>query len=394
VLEGLKIVELATYIAAPSAAGLLADWGAEVVKVEPPAGDPSRRSLADFLPPGSGAPMFELDNRGKQAVVLDITRPEGREALGRLLAAADVFLTNVRPGALKRAGLDFETLHALHPAMIYASVTGYGLTGPGADLPGFDGAVFWARAGVGALTAPKGSDPFPIRTGMGDHVTGLGLVAAILAAVVERTRTGQGRLVEASLLRAGVYAIGSDMAVQLRLGRLASTRPRQEAIEPLSNFYQSSDGRWILVMPRNDFHKLAEAIERPELPTDPRFDHGRRRAQNSRDLVEALDEAFSRLTFEEISRRLDAADIIWSPVQRPADVAADPLAEAAGCFVDQLDGEGGTVRLPAGPVRFSGAEEGPKPSAPKLGEHTRSVLAAVGYSDAEIEALIASGAAG
>lgn len=231
-LRDLRVIELATYIAAPGAAGIMADWGADVIKIESPDGDPMRGFFDTLGSDQAANPVFELDNRGKRSVVLDIRTPAGRDAAKALVRDADIFLTNVRPAGLARAGLDYDSLKAVNPRLIYCSLTGYGLEGPDADRPGMDVAAFWSRAGVGAITAPKGAEPFPIRTGMGDHVTSLATVAAVLAAVHERQRTGVGRLVETSLLRTGVYAIGSDMAIQLRFGKLASTRPRREAVQP------------------------------------------------------------------------------------------------------------------------------------------------------------------
>ena len=395
-LEGLKVVELATYIAAPGAAGVMADWGAEVIKIESPAGDPMRRFLAN-VSDIQGSPPFDLDNRGKRSIVLDIGKPAGREAAIKLALGADIFLTNVRPAALKRAGLDFETLHAKAPALIYCSITGYGLVGPDADKPGFDTAAFWARTGVASLTAPKGVEPFPIRTGMGDHTCSLATISAILAAVYERGKTGKGRLVETSLIRAGAYAIGSDLAVQMKLGRIASTRPRNQAVEPLTNFFKTSDGNWLCVLPRNggsDWPQLAAAVGQPELATDPRFSSGKARREHKAELVAALDDAFGRFTLEQASERLDEADMVWSPVQTPAQFVADVQAQAAGCFVQVPDGHGGHFASPASPARFPGADDGPKGPVPGLGEHTRAVLAELGYGSAEVEGMIAAAAAG
>jgi crotonobetainyl-CoA:carnitine CoA-transferase CaiB-like acyl-CoA transferase len=396
VLEGLKVVELATYIAAPGAAGIMADWGAEVTKIESPIGDPLRRFFDALSDGHDGNPVFELDNRGKRSIVLDIGRPEGRDAALRLAAEADVFLTNVRGAALKRAGLDFETLHALNPRLVYCVVTGYGLKGPDADKPGFDVTAFWARSGVAALTAPKGIDPFPLRTGQGDHTCSLAVVSGILAALFERGRTGQGRLVETSLMRSGVYAIGSDMSIQLRLGRIASTRPRDQAINPLSNYFKTGDGHWVCFNPRDgarDWTELTRAVGHPELAADPRFAKARDRRTNAAALVGALDAAFAALTLAEAAQRLDEADLVWAPVQTLAECAADPQAEAAGCFVETPNPRGGSWRAPAAPVRFPGADDGPKGPAPSLGQHTREVLAQAGYSVDEIEGLLASGAA-
>jgi crotonobetainyl-CoA:carnitine CoA-transferase CaiB-like acyl-CoA transferase len=395
-LEGLKVVEFATYIAAPGAAGIMRDWGADVVKVEPPGGDPIRGFFDSIGHESASNPVFELDNRGKQGVVLDIAKPEGREAMVRLVRGADIFLTNVRPGALKRAKLDYETLKAENPRLIYCSVTGYGLEGAEADKPGFDVASFWSRSGVAGLTVPKGSEPFPIRTGMGDHVTSLSTVAAILAAVVERTRTGAGRLVETSLLRTGVYAVGSDMAIQLRFGRVASNRPRHDAVNPLANFFQTKDGRWLCLVPRQgskDWPPLAKALGLEALLADERFTGAKARRLNGPALVAALDAAFAALSFEAAAARLDAADMVWSPVQRAAEVANDPQAEAAGCFVETPDGKGASFRAPAAPARFPGADDGPKGPAPRKGEHTDVVLTSLGYSADEIAALRAVGAA-
>ena len=395
-LEGLKVVEFATYIAAPGAGGIMADWGAEVVKIEPPGGDPIRGFFDSIGHVSDVNPVFELDNRGKQGVVLDITKPEGREAVVKLVRGADVFLTNVRPGALKRARLDYETLKGENPRLIYCSVTGYGLQGPDADKPGFDGASFWCRSGVAGLTVPKGSEPFPIRTGMGDHTTSLATAAAILAAVVERTRTGVGRLVETSLIRTGVYAVGSDMAIQLRFGRVASNRPRADAINPIGNFYRTRDGRWISLVPRQgskDWPPLAKALGLEAMLADERFAGAKARKTNAPAFVAALDAAFAAIDYDEAARILDAIDMVWAPVQRAADVAADPQAEAAGCFVNTPDGQGAAFRAPAAPARFPGADDGPKGPAPGLGEHTDTVLGALGYTAAEIAGMRESGAA-
>ena len=394
-LSGLKVVELATYVAAPGAGAMLADWGAEVIKVEGPAGDPARQFFSDSGAGDTNNPMFALDNRGKRSVVIDYGLPQGREALLRLLGDADVFLTNVRPGALKRARLDFDTLHEVFPSLIYASVTGYGLQGPDADKPGFDIASFWSRAGVGRITAPKGQEPFPIRTAMGDHICSLATVAALLAAVVERTRTGAGQLVDSSLLHTCVYAIGSDMAVQLHYGKLASTKSRSEVINPVSNFFRTSDGRWICLVPRQgerDVVAVCRAAGRPELAEDERFNRRNRRA-NAALMVAELDAAFARLSYAEAAERLDAEDVPWAPMQTPAEVVADPQARAAGCFTEVPDGSGGVFASPAGPARFNGADVSPVSAPPHLGEHTEMVLREAGYTDAEIDELRASGAA-
>lgn len=395
-LQGLKVVEFASYIAAPGAAGVLADWGAEVVKVERPDGDPMRHVFGDARNEVAGNPTFGLDNRGKRGIVLDIGKVDGRRALARLAAGADVFLTNVRPAALKRAGLDADTLRASDPRLIYAMVTGYGLDGPEAARPGFDVTAFWSRAGVAHMHAPKGADPFILRTGVGDHTTSLATVSAILAALYERERTGLGRVVQTSLLATGVYTVGSDLAVQLAFGKLASNRPRSAPFDPLANFYRSRDGHWFVINMRgasNDWALVCGTLGREELLADERFATGRARRLNSAALVAELDQSFGGLDFDAIAARLDAADLVWAPVQSPAQVADDPQAAAAGAFVQVADGDGGVYRSPAAPAVFPGVAAPVRPAAPRLGEHTRQVLSEIGYSAEEIETMIGSGAA-
>lgn len=395
-LKGLKIVDFSAYIAGPGAACILGDWGAEVIKVERPGGDSMRHVFGDHNTDLGANPIFDLDNRGKRGIVLDITQPEGRDALAKLAATADVFLTNVRPVSLKRYGLDDATLRAAAPRLVYAVITGYGLEGPEAHKPGFDVTAFWARAGVANMMAPKGTDPFMLRTGFGDHTTSLATVSAILAALYEREKTGVGRLVQTSLLATGVWAVSSDLAVQLKFGRLASNRPRSNPVNAMSNFYRSADDRWFIHNPRGasgGWEKFCEVAGCPELVADERFATGKARRQNAQPLTEVFDAAFSALTFDEIARRLDAADLVWSAVQTPAEVAADPQVAAAGCFIDVEDGQGGAFRSPAAPARFPGADATLRPRAPRLGEHTREVLAELGYGEAAIEAMMRAGSA-
>ena len=395
-LEGLKVVEFATYVAGPSAAAMLSDWGAEVIKVESGRGDPTRRTF-EGMTHLEGNPVFEFENHGKRGVVLDIVKPAGREALLRILDDADVFITNVRPGALKRARLDYDSLKDRLPRLVYVAVTGYGLQGEGADIPAFDAAAFWSRGGVGGAFTPRGHEPPPCRPGMGDAVCALSTVSATLAAVVERQATGHGRLVETSLIRAGVYAIGWDMSIQLKWGRLASQRTRKEVLDPISNYFKTADGRWVGVFPRDgrdEFAHVLKALDLERLADDPRFADARARAKHVAELVEALDEGFARLTLAEVGPRLTAADMIWDPLNAPRDTVEDPLAIEAGCFVEITDADGVTFRQPASPARFPGADDGPKRPAPKLGQHTREVLAEAGYAADEIERLIAEGAAG
>jgi crotonobetainyl-CoA:carnitine CoA-transferase CaiB-like acyl-CoA transferase len=395
-LERLRVVEYATYIAAPGAGGIMADWGADVIKVEPPGGDPIRQFFASVGVEREGNPVFDMDNRGKRGMVLDTAQEAGRNALLKLIDRADVFLTNVRPGGLKRAGLDHETLLKRCPRLIYATVTGYGLEGPDADRPGMDSASFWARSGLAAMFSPKGGEPIALRTAFGDHVASLATAAGVLAAVYERNATGKGRLVEASLLRAAHYAASSDLALQHGIGRVSSNKPRAQAPQPLINFFKTADDHWISLLTRQgegDWPKLTRALGVEALANDHRFTTARARRENAQALIALLDEAFARRPLAEVAASLDAEEMIWSPVLTPREAASDPQALAAGCVVQTPKHDGGAMNAPAGPVRFPGADDGPNGPSPRMGEHTRAVLAELGYTDVEIDALYASGAA-
>lgn len=395
-LKGLRIVEYATYVAAPGAAGIMADWGADVIKVEPPGGDPIRLFFSSLGVQEEANPVFDMDNRGKRGIILDTAQQGGRDALLRLIDQADVFLTNVRPGGLKRAGLDHETVLKRRPSLIYATLTGYGLEGPDADRPGMDQAAFWARSGLAAMFRPKGGDPVQLRTAFGDHVASLAIVSAVMAALYERMHTGKGRLVDASLLRVAHYVGSSDLAIQHTRGRIASNRARKDVPNPIINSFKTGDGRWLSLLARQgekDWPKLARALGLEALIDEPRFANNRARRENGAELVAILDEKFAAKTMAEIAAALDAEEMIWAPMLSATEAINDPQAIAAGCVVQTPTHDGGMMNAPGGPVRFPGADDGPKGASPRPGEHTRAVLAEFGYSDAEIDALYASGAA-
>ncbi|TAJ71901.1 MAG: CoA transferase [Phenylobacterium sp.] len=388
-LEGLKVVEMATWVAGPSAAAVLADWGAEVVKVESPIGDATRVYYPD-TPENPGNPIFTNENRGKKGVLLDISRPEGRHALKALLRQADIFITNVRPGSMKRLGLDYESLKPEMPNLIYGAVTGYGLVGPEADTPAFDMTAFWTRSGVAHATIPPDQEPFASRPGFGDHVTALATVSAILAALHERHSTGRGRLVETSLLRAGAYAISWDLAIQLRFGEVVTAQPRDERPGPMSGFFRTKDDRWLLLLPRtlDCFTNLMIALDRPEILAEPRYDPPVTDMDTVREIRAVVDEAFARMTLAEVGERLTAGDLAWAPMGTLAELAEADFARDAGCFEVVDDGWGVPCRVPASPARFpEGAPPVSRP-APKLGEHTREVLEAAGLTAAEIDAVL------
>jgi crotonobetainyl-CoA:carnitine CoA-transferase CaiB-like acyl-CoA transferase len=383
-LEGIRVVELAAWVAGPAAGGVLAEWGADVVKVEPPGGDPQRRVFQAIGVEVGAAPPFELDNRGKRSVTLDLQTDDGRRVMEGLLATADVFLTNLRRDALERLGLDHARLRARYPRLVYAQVSGYGLDGPDRDRPGYDIGAFWARSSMAAAHVPPGTPPPALRSAIGDHTTAITTVAGIMGALFERERTGEGRLVSTSLLRTGLYCMGWDIGIFLRFGRIQSARPRERHPAPLLNCYQAADGKafWLIGL-EQDRHwpGLIAAIGRPDLAEDPRFTNARTRAKESEALIAVLDEMFSTRTREEWAVAFDAHDVWWAPVNTIADVVVDPQAVAAGGFVDMPvdDGEE-PYRAVASPVDFDG--QGHRPGrVPTPGEHTDEVLAELGLAE-------------
>jgi crotonobetainyl-CoA:carnitine CoA-transferase CaiB-like acyl-CoA transferase len=377
-LRGFRIVELAIWVAGPSAAGTLADWGADVIKIESPQGDPQRQIFGALgFAAQTGVPPFEIDNRGKRSVVIDLATPAGRERLDGVLATADAFVTNLRPAALARLALDHESVLARFPRLVYGSLTGYGLDGPDRDRAGYDAGAFWARSGMAHTFVPPGQLPPALRAGMGDHITGMTLAAGVLAKLLERERTGSGGLVATSLLRAGMYAIGWDFGVQLRFGRRERTRARHESRTPLTNSYLAADGKgfWLICL-EADRHwpNLVVAVERPDLLIDQRFVDATSRLANSVELVAELDVVFATRPYDEWAERFDASDVWYSPINSLADAIADPQVIASGGIIEMAPRDGEEpYRAIASPVDFDGRRRRPGP-VPLLGEHTAEVL--------------------
>jgi len=395
-LEGVRVVELGAWVAGPGAGGILADWGADVVKLEPPEGDPARnfgRMLGGDLPVN---PVFELDNRGKRSVALDLSDERGVDAAQRLVAGADVFLTNLRPAALGRVGLGPDETTTRHPALVYAIITGYGLEGPEAERGAYDIAAFWARAGIAeSLRAPGGPLPFQ-RGGMGDHTVAMTGAAMVSAALVARGRTGQGQLVSTSLLRQGVYTIGFDVNVALMWGRTLGIGTRETMYSPVLNNYRAGDGRsfWIVGL-EGDRHwpALARAVGHPEWITDPKFADAGGRAQHAGELIGRLDEIFAERPLADWAAAFaEEPELFWSPVNSIEDVVGDEQFHAAHSVVEVPD-EDGSLSMLATPVDFGGRPPVPRWRAPRLGEHTRQVLGEVGLDTEAVGSLVSDGVA-
>jgi crotonobetainyl-CoA:carnitine CoA-transferase CaiB-like acyl-CoA transferase len=377
-MEGVKVVELGVWVAGPAAGGILADWGADVIKIEPPTGDPARM-FGRMLGIDTGvSPPFEMDNRSKRSIVLDLTTPDGQATALELLSDADVFITNVRPGALRRIGLDFESVAARNTGLVYGLITGYGETGPDADRAAYDVAAFWARAGLAhLLTRPGDTPPFQ-RGGMGDHTAGMTLAAAVCAALVARARTGAGQLVTTSLYRQGAYTVSFDLNTFLLTGHSIAIGQRESMGNPCMNNYTAGDGRrfWIVGL-QGDRHwpALCRAVGRSDWLTDVRFDTGRSRAANAAELIAELDVIFATKPLDEWAKVFAGEpDFFWSPINSIEDVVADEQFHAAGGVVYVPDDDS-SVPMVATPADFHGTPWEPRSSAPALGEHTEEILA-------------------
>jgi crotonobetainyl-CoA:carnitine CoA-transferase CaiB-like acyl-CoA transferase len=380
-MEGVRVVELGVWVAGPATGGILADWGADVIKIEPPTGDPARmfgRMLGldiDVSPP------FEMDNRSKRSIVLDLTTDDDRATALELISGADVFVTNVRPGALRRLGFDFESLAAARPRLVYGLITGYGETGPDADRAAYDVAAFWSRGGLAhLLTRPGDTPPFQ-RGGMGDHMAGMTLAAAICAALLARDRTGTGQLVSTSLYRQGAYTVSFDLNTYLMAGQPIAIGQRESMGNPCMNNYAAGDGRrfWIVGLEaERHWPALCRAIGRTDWQTDPRYSSARARFINAVELIAALDQIFATKPLDEWAEIFAAEpDFFWSPINSIEDVVADEQFHAAGGMVDvpERSGGEGSVPMVATPADFHGTPWAPRSAAPKLGEHTEEILA-------------------
>ena len=395
-MEGVKVVELGVWVAGPAAGGILADWGADVVKIEPPGvGDPARlfkTMLGADLPFN---PIFEMDNRSKRSVVIDLANPDGLELALELIDDADVFLTNVRMAGLARLGLDPESLQKRNPRLIYCAVTGYGMEGPDADRAAYDIAAFWARSGIAASLTQPGSPPPFQRGGMGDHNAGLAAAAAVSAALFKREKSGEGQLVSTSLLREGIYTLSFDLSITCRFGVGVAVGNRTSMGNPCINNYQDKAGRWFWIVGlEGDRHwpPLCEVVGHPEWQQDPRFETAQARQQNAEELIGALDQIFATKTVAEWTPIFDAAkDFFWAPVQTTDEVVNDPQVLASGGLVDVPD-QGSTIKFPATPVDFHGTPWEVRAMAPEHGEHTEEILREIGRSDDQIAALRKKGA--
>ena len=391
-LDGVRVREIANWLAAPLGAAILADMGAAVIKVEPSGGE----AVRGFAAPGASASLlFGLYNRGKRGITVNLDHPDGRALVRQLAQGADVLIMNLTPARAERYGLTYPALSEANPRLIFAHLTGYGVHGPERERLGFDYAAFWARSGIMGIIGEEGAAPPMQRPGMGDHTTAVVIACGVLTALYERERSGRGQEINFSLLNSGLWVLATDIQMALVTGASLPRHNREAPPNPIWNTYLCADGRWVLlVMPQPDpyWPKVCAAIGRPELENDPRFDSLAARAANSAELVGILEQVFESAPLAEWGRKLDQHGVIWAPVQTLGEAVADPQARANGYFTTVDHPELGAYETLQSPFRFGRSTVTARGPAPELGQHTEEVLLEMGYSWEDIVALRERGA--
>lgn len=390
ILDGIRVLDVASFIAAPAAGTVMADFGAEVIKVEPVGtGDPLRYSLRG---PGYGqSPAHHewfVDNRNKKGIALDLKSEAGRDVLYRLCETADVFITNMPQGPRERLRIRYEDIGPLNDRLIYASVSAYGEMGPEAARTGFDSTALWARSGMMDLIKPSPDSP-PSRSlpGMGDHPTAVSLFGGIMLALYRRMASGKGGHVSTSLMANGAWGNALSIQAVLSGGEVANRPARENAASAVNNFYKSKDGRWfhlIMITGQARFPELAAALGRPEIVEDARFATPDARTENTHALIGELDVAFGRLTASEIREALNRGGFTFGETHPISDVVHDEQYRASGAFRRNKDPRGGAEYVVDTPIFVDGEDKAEPKMAPALGQHTDDILKDAGYDEAEI----------
>lgn len=387
IFQGLRVIDCASWIAGPAAATILSDFGAHVIKIEPPgAGDPWRASSP--VPGKTTDYWWQLTSRNKRSLAIDLKHPEGLAVLYRLIASTDVFITNFPLPVRERLKIAAADLQAINPRLIYGSMTAYGEVGAEAARTGFDATAYWARSGLmDMVRASADTEPARSTPGLGDQPTATALYAAIVTALYRREKTGQGGIAQTSLLQNGLWAGGCF--VQNRLfGEHVVPRPlRTQAPNALANHYRCRDGRWFLMAMHNESRQLAgflEAIEARHLADDPRFATNLARRENAVALTAILDDVFAKRDLADWRPILEGAGVTFGAVFSVNEAADDEQAREIGALVPFADGKGLTV---SSPFHIADATKIAPSRAPAVGQHSEMVLREAGYSAEEITQL-------
>jgi crotonobetainyl-CoA:carnitine CoA-transferase CaiB-like acyl-CoA transferase len=395
IFEGLKVLDCASFIAAPAAATVLSDFGAQVIKIEPPgSGDPYRN-----LPNLPGYPAcahnfaWLLESRNKRSLALDLSKPEGQAVLHRLAAEADVFITNFPPAVRTRLGLTYATLAPLNERLIYPSFTGYDEKGEEANKPGFDSNAYWARSGLMDLVrADTNIAPARSVAGMGDHPCAMALYGAIVTALYKRERTGKGSHVSSNLMANGIWANGVLAQAKLCGAKFGERRPRERALNAVTNHYQCRDGRWLILSLLNEDRQwptLARCLGREDLITDARFATTPDRHARSLELIKTFDEIFATKDLAEWRKILDGNGLVFGVIGILDDIPHDRQMIENEVL---LPFEGDTMLTINSPIWIDGSKKTQPRHPPGVGEHSDEVLREAGYDEAAIRQLRTSGA--
>lgn len=385
-MEGIKIVEFGHVVAVPSAAAILADWGADVIKVEAPGlGDQARHMT--HLEGGKVSNgihyMFEVMNRNKRSITLNLRNEKGREVMQALVKRSDVFMSNFQPATLAKLGMDYASLRQLNPRLIYATVSGYGDRGPKKDKPGYDYAAFWAYSGIMDKVSDPDSLPRRQRPGFGDNITSMCIVGGISAALFARERTGLGQKLSFSLYNTAMWALQNDIQVALFTGKELPYGNITKTKNPLWNAYKTKDGHWLeLCMLQSDLFwmRFCHAVGLIHVAHDPRFASHQKREENCETLIAVISEAFSQKTVTEWEEILEANDLFYARVQKATEVVNDCQAIENDFFMDFEHPVVGPIKLVASPVLFDGVRPPIRLMAPTLGQHTEEILLELGYN--------------
>src|SRR5712691_6107492 len=394
IFSGLKVVDLASFIAGPSAAVILSDFGAAVIKVEPPSGDYWRHANQIPPQPFSKDPyQWHLQNRNKRGLALDLKSPGAQPILEKLVKWADVLIVNTPHPGRKKLKLEYEDVAQWNPRLIYADVTGFGDKGPDSELPGFDITSYWARSGLLSMTRDAGAPPTWPVAGSGDNATAVGLYSAIVTALYRRERTGKGSYVTTSLLAEGVWSASVSIQAALCDAKFFPPHDRKNPANAALNVYQASDGTWfVLIITPDKLAAVAKAIGRADLLTDPRFSDPAKLVTNMPQLTAILDEVFGAKPMAHWYEVFNGAHVTFGAVREPQEVINDPQLHANDIVVP-LEGAGGKLSSTiSSPIQVHGIAKVPARRAPDLGEHTEEILREVGFDAKDIDGLRASGA--
>jgi crotonobetainyl-CoA:carnitine CoA-transferase CaiB-like acyl-CoA transferase len=393
IFSGLKVVDFSTYVAAPAAAVILSDFGAEVIKVEPPKGDPWR--FGHKIPPEPLADdpyQWHLNNRNKRSIALDLKSPNAQQVLQKLVTWADVFVVNTPHPARKKLKLEYDDVVLWNPRLIYADLTGFGEKGPDANLPGFDITSYWARSGLLSMTRDAGAPPTWPVGGSGDNATALGIYSAIVTALYRRERTGKGAYVTTSLLAEGVWSASVSIQAALAGAKFYGLHDRKHPASAALNVYRAADGTWfVLIVTPDKLAAVAKAIGRPDLLTDPRFSDPAKLIANMPQLTAILDDVFSAQPMEHWYGVFNGVHVTFGAVRGPQEVIKDPQL-AANDIVVPLEGAGGKLSTTiSSPIQVHGVAKVPARRGPGLGEHNEEILRELGFGAKDIDDLRASG---